>query len=538
MKSAFAIIIAAMAAACSEDAVPVAADTIDVVLDGVIAGYSADDTKAAAQNVVRVMWKGGEEVQVYGGKTYLGHLTASVSGTDRTYAKLSGTILAPDEGKPVTLLYDNMAEPVLFPDGSISLDFSVQEGEDAHFAMYASLTSLEGTRNGNSTSVNNLKVPFNLATAVFKCNCTCLPQDEEYEAVISDVNTECVITLSDTDVPVVKGSGRGTITVKGGAVSPYKGVTFSVGLPPAPAAESRSIIMTAVEERYEASFPKNAFKSSKAYNSLFLFAKRDPLIDAVLLGRLLPGEFTVADGKKVRFSGGNLWYDGSRFRFESEQYLSSPSADGNRDESHISHFTWCSDAAYAVAQTYYDMSSLDSLFANHLKIYSIKGWFAPSHSDLMALIHTRTASTVCGVENARWFKGRIATDGGAYVSGLFLIPDVFTWPEEVTTTPAGSINNSSAIFRNVDFSIDEYSILKDAGLVFLPAAGSRDASEGSTNVTNVNFRGYYWVDNIPQDPYSELFSFTNNDIFPSSQGYSMNSRSFAQSVRLMLEVNE
>lgn len=263
MKSAFAIIIAVMAAACSEDAVPVAAETIDVVLDGVIAGYSADDTKAAAQNVVRVMWKGGEEVQVYGGKTYLGCLTASVTGTDSTYAKLSGTILAPDEGKPVTLLYDNVAEPVLFPDGRISLDFSVQEEEDAHFAMYASLPSLEGTRNGNNASVSNLKVPFKLATAIFKCNCTCLPQAEECEAVISDVNTECVITLSDTAGPAVNGSGRGTITVKCGAVSPYKGVTFSVGLPPAPAAASRSIVMTAVDEHYDASFPKNAFESQR-----------------------------------------------------------------------------------------------------------------------------------------------------------------------------------------------------------------------------------------------------------------------------------
>lgn len=538
MKSAFAIIIAVMAAACSEDAVPVAADTIDVVLDGVIAGYSADDTKAAAQNVVRVMWKGGEEVQVYGGKTYLGCLTASVTGTDSTYAKLSGTILAPDEGKPVTLLYDNVAEPVLFPDGRISLDFSVQEGEDAHFAMYASLPSLEGTRNGNNASVSNLKVPFKLATAIFKCNCTCLPQAEECEAVISDVNTECVITLSDTAGPAVNGSGRGTITVKCGAVSPYKGVTFSVGLPPAPAAASRSIVMTAVDEHYDASFPKNAFESSKAYNSLFLFAKRDPVIDAVLRGRLLTGEFTVADGRKVRFSGGNLWYDGSRFRFESDQYISSPSAAGGRDESHISHFTWCSDAAKAVALTYDDTMYPDGLFANYMKIYNIKGWFAPSHSDLMALIHTRTASTVCGVENARWFKGRITTDGSAYVNGLFLIPDIFTWPEEVTTTPAESINNSNAVFRTVDFTIDEYNILKEAGLVFLPAAGSRNASEGSSAVTDVNVLGYYWVDNIPQDSYAEQFSFSTSAIFPSSQGYAMNDRSFAQSVRLMLEVKE
>ena len=199
---------------------------------------------------------------------------------------------------------------------------------------------------------------------------------------------------------------------------------------------------------------------------------------------------------------------------------------------------WCGRDTYATALTYIDDGATSFFAASGFTVYGNSSWYTPDHVELMSLLFRRSASTVCGVANARWFKGRINTEGSTYVNGFFLIPDVFTWPESVTTTPENSINEPDASYSAVSFTTDEFKTLEQSGIVFLPAAGSRDGSAGSTSVLNVGSNGSYWIANIPSDSYSEQFGFSGSSISPSGQTYAMDTRSTARSVRLLIDVTE
>ena len=302
-----------------------------------------------------------------------------------------------------------------------------------------------------------------------------------------------------------------------------------------------SVTLTAVPSTAEEEFigwQDESGTSLGKVNPLTYAPSADIAVKAVFTTRILSGEFTVGDSKKARFSGGNLWYDGSKFLFEDRQYESTPSSSGDRDSTHVSHFMWCSAADNAIAQKYTSDSATTFFAASGFTVYGNSSWYTPGHAELMSLLFRRSASTVCGVANARWFKGRINTSGSTYVNGLFLIPDVFTWPSSVTTDPSASINKTDAGYSAVSFTIDEFKTLEQAGIVFLPAAGSRDGSASSTFVTNVNTEGYYWIANILTDPYSEQFSFSGSFIYPNTQSTSLKERYLAQSVRLLIDVTE
>ena len=191
-------------------------------------------------------------------------------------------------------------------------------------------------------------------------------------------------------------------------------------------------------------------------------------------------------------------------------------------------------------------SATGSFMETDFPVYGTGGWFAPNHKEVQSLLYDRSASTVCGVENARWFKGRINASGSTYVNGLFLIPDVFTLPASVTAIPAASINSPDAGYTAASFSLAEFKALEQAGIVFLPAAGSRDGSAssgstGSTLVSNVNKEGSYWVSGLWSgiiDGLAEYVDFSGTDFQPKKYGLPMDYRYKAQSVRLLIDVTE
>ena len=276
-------------------------------------------------------------------------------------------------------------------------------------------------------------------------------------------------------------------------------------------------------------------------NPLTYTPSSDIALKAVFSTHILSGEFTVGTGKKARFSGGNLWYDGSKFLFEDRQYESTPSSSGDRDSTHVSHFMWCGAAADAIASTFNEEEATTFFAASGFTVYGNSAWYTPKHSEVQYLLYSRSASTVCGVADARWFKGRINTEGSTYVNGLFLIPDVFAWPASVTVDPSANINNRDAGYSAASFSLAEFKALEQAGIVFLPAAGNRNGSAGSASVSNVNAEGFYWVsgrmDGIV-DEYAEEVHFSDAKLYPEKSGIAQNYRYMAQSVRLLIDVTE
>lgn len=387
-----------------------------------------------------------------------------------------------------------------------------------------------------------------LADGKYGVNCSCSPSGactvshnaDAGTITVSNVTADVTITLTKKvnwyDV---------TLTTEGNG-------TAYIGTPGTTSARCNadgSVTLTAVPSTAEEEFIGWQDESGTSLgkdNPLTYAPSADIAIKAVFSTRILSGEFTVGTDRKARFSGGNLWYDGSNFKFESEQYESTPSSSGSKDDSHISHFMWCALAEKAKALSYETATATTFFAASGFTVYGNSAWYTPKHSEVQYLLYGRSASTVCEVANARWFKGRINTEGSTYVNGLFLIPDVFAWPASVTVDPSANINNRDADYSAASFSLAEFKALEQVGIVFLPAAGNRNGSAGSgstgsASVSNVNAEGFYWVsgrmDGIV-DEYAEEVHFSDAKLYPEKSGIAQNYRYMAQSVRLLINVTE
>lgn len=82
-KTMMAVASLAMAFACSKEeqqgtGAVEPRGTIEVSIDGVIDGYTPEDTKASTETVVRLRWDGSETVYAYEDSTCLGSLNASI----------------------------------------------------------------------------------------------------------------------------------------------------------------------------------------------------------------------------------------------------------------------------------------------------------------------------------------------------------------------------------------------------------------------------------------------------------------------------
>ncbi len=211
----------------------------------------------------------------------------------------------------------------------------------------------------------------------------------------------------------------------------------------------------------------------------------------------LPGEFSVGADKKVRFSPGNLYWTGSAFEFEKDQF-SYPTA---WDTKHVAHFYWTKTAGKAYQQPYEDSGAdgKDVLFTNNSD-FSVKGWRTLTMDEWKYLIIER-----------KKYKYPVTVDGKV---GLVIAPDLFS----------ESIESS--------YTADEWKDAeKNNGLVFLPKAGTR-------NDSNINSQeaGHYWCSTTSAGPQVADY-FTITDDFDDENFMDAGERGTGRSIRLVRDVN-
>ena len=519
-----------MTAACTKEISsiePNNKNTIDVSIEGIINGYSEqEDTKASAQNVVRIMWAGGEKVYAYEGIKYLGELTASIDGTDGTYAKLSGTITTPATGKTVTLVYSpQFASNPAVTEGRISVDLAAQGQTEVPFLIYGILSAT------SFSTISNAVVKFSLATSVYKCNCTGLSKGTLKGASVGAVNTKCELSLSDDSAPMVGGSTPGKIRRTAGFTTSDadQRAIFSVALAKTDATDSRTIEITKGEKRQTAAFAKTAFAPSKAYNAVFAFE--------LLPEGALPGKFTVdVNGKTVHFSKGNLYCSGASFNadgsvksmegvkydFEDPQFNTPSSSKRNSD--HISHFMWCSSTDRAIALKYNsDWSFGAPFFATRgFTVNEFSGWSTLTSDEWTYLLNTREQ------------PNRFAKSKFRNMNGILLFPDGYSLPSGYTTSEGGTgmckVNVTSEYFPSDNIPNEIWNNMEAEGVVFFPAAGNRDGENGFSNVNGVGTHGYYWAASPYDRDKAYGLSFSNVEF---TEKYL--NRSDACSIRLVTE---
>ena len=180
----------------------------------------------------------------------------------------------------------------------------------------------------------------------------------------------------------------------------------------------------------------------------------------------LSGEFSVSVTKKVHFSQGNLYYVGSEFKFESNQY-----------DFHIydsASNTWGLFGWSASDSKNYGMN-----ISKNASDYS--GYFVDWGTEID---DKGTWTTLSGGENGEWkylFKHHVNVwDSCHGVPGWFIAPDNF-------------VGGTDALSR----AIDNWGSAQTDGIIFLPAAGERWGPEKDPNAT-----GGYWSSSEINNTYA------------------------------------
>ena len=237
---------------------------------------------------------------------------------------------------------------------------------------------------------------------------------------------------------------------------------------------------------------------------------------------MIPGLFTVdSNGKQVFFSKGNLYCCGVKFNddgtvksmanaqwgFEANQYDTTPSSRGDRDENHISHFMWCRTPEKAMALEYDSNWDGETPFfaAKNFTVNGYSGWSVLTGGDNGEWSYLLNSRNTTYVSNRRYAAVKVND-----MAGLLIFPDDFSsWPSKAGDEPQ-TFNTNSSNWNDRNYAVEQFTVLQNNGCVFLPAAGVRFGVGGDTRVIDVGNDGYYWSSTPDGLVAYNLYFFSGN----------------------------
>lgn len=256
-------------------------------------------------------------------------------------------------------------------------------------------------------------------------------------------------------------------------------------------------------------------------------------------------KFTInADGNQVYFSLGNLQYQASpkawRFAEHQYDYIGNDNKNiANNYSGWIDLFGWGTSGYNhgAVAYQPYSTSKTDGEYSAYGNLtYSLygydgkadwgynvisnggntenSGWRTPKMTEWTYLFETRSGSY-------KYAKGYIHS-----TKGLIIFPDGFN-PSSFGVTITNA-NTSTASFTT--YTNDEWTKMEDAGCIFLPIAGCREAK----SIYDIGSYGRYWSSRYYSDNSAYSVNFNANSANFST---SCSTRHLGCSVRLVRNVN-
>ena len=381
-----------------------------------------------------------------------------------------------------------------------------------------------------------------------------------------------VVTAIVSEITSSSAKSGGEVTNNGGAVIIERGICWSINENPTLSDSHKSAgsgvgNYTAVMSGLEA----NTTYHIRAYatntiGTAYGLDKEFTTTEMIIPSGAISGLFSVSPTQKVYFSQGNLQYQASTntWRFAENQWdyvggnesgtdkgnvyengvkcdnsLISSSYNGWIDlfgwgtsgwnNSNTYYHPWDSEDD---AQYYgpYGAFNLTGLYANSDWGYNIISngsnqnnlWRTLTHEEWTYVFYTR--STLSGIRYAK----ACVND----VNGVILIPD--EW--DTGTYTFNNTNQGDDHYSNI-ISDSQWSILQNAGAVFMPAAGLREG----TSVFYLNFHGYYYsasYDDAISPGNSCLSGAWSMGVFEdglSPHGHC--SRSYGNSVRLVQNAN-
>lgn len=242
----------------------------------------------------------------------------------------------------------------------------------------------------------------------------------------------------------------------------------------------------------------------------------DGSIAPIIPDGVLSGKFTVnAEGKQVYFSKGNLWYNGSSFQFEDEQYCFRHYHGINKDQAYLNggsvtttpentvgSFFWSKSASVACGKFYSDATA--------------------AQTDIFFTNATETSAKPDFSVNV----------GGKLWTGVWRTLSKNEWEYLITNnkTAWATINNVKGRIIFCDGYLGDkkaqFTEIPE-GCAFLPAAGNRSDSGAEEPG---NYAGY-WSSSAKEDYGAFNFVFDHDGFDPAS----LEDRKFGSTIRLVTD---
>ncbi|MCR5424325.1 MAG: hypothetical protein K6E93_06155 [Bacteroidales bacterium] len=264
--------------------------------------------------------------------------------------------------------------------------------------------------------------------------------------------------------------------------------------------------------------------------------------------------FSVAEGHQVMFSPGNLQYctSGSHataegtaegtFRFAEHQYDylgQANAAVSDTNKGWMDLFCWGGSGWHvspcSLKDGDYDIESLtgDEAFADW-GVYNAIGdgmpgqWRTLTRDEWDYLVNRRAASTVDGTDSARYAEATVCG-----VAGLVILPDLFVRPANLAPMVNINSNNFAISFSDNTYTAEQWTLMEDAGAVFLPAAGFR----GGTWLSTIGEGGSYWASTCNANRQAYALLFIDGLVNASAECTYDKDRGYGRSVRLVRDID-
>lgn len=470
------------------------AGTISVSVDGIMGEYSqGNETKAGLVSTTRVSWSAGDKVYVYDGASCLGELTVSLKDGRDYYAVLTGEdIKAPQSGTTkLTLVYSNATVSAI-SNGTVTVDISSQVGNttpnDIPFIAFGTLDYTSGT-----PEISGQIADFSLATSLMRLNCSGLKASAAISgAKLMGMSNECVLNITNDGVTIGEGN-MGDIAVTFADVSANaKGTQTLYAAVAKNESASNQTLDIFQANIYTYSFGSKVRASGKAFNAIC------PM-DVISIS----GEFTVnAEGRQIYFSKGNLYFDGSSFKFEDNQYDTHGYNAVNNTWGLFGWSTSSTNYGMSVSSTNIDYSGIFYDWGNTIEDTGC--WRTLSKAEWQYLLDTPSRMVYGKPCYSKAITG-ITIEGQTY-GGIFLYPDNYN----------GNVVSESMTWNDIN----------SAGIVFLPVSGYRAASK----VLGTPALGHYWTSSASDGNTAYTMTFSGDYV-----SYSTFERKYGCAVRLVMD---
>ena len=251
---------------------------------------------------------------------------------------------------------------------------------------------------------------------------------------------------------------------------------------------------------------------------------------------MLNGKFSVADGKQIQFSKGNLQYHckNQTWRFAPKQtdVIGADNANIAADyDGFIDLFGWGTGNNPTQASTNSNGSEYSTYTDWGTNIGEPNEWRTLSNDEWRYLFYGRN-------DAATLFAFATVNN----VPGVVLLPDDWETPTGLTFTASttqgledkGSYYGSSvACYSHNTYTAEQWQIMETAGAVFLPATGYRNGTTVE-EFNSMDKNGNYWSSTSYNSTRANSLYFTRIALYPSSS--SGTRRIYGCSVRLVQDV--